>query len=103
MLHLIVYRAKIVFLSQFSMSKINRIFQKRISSKNINLGDHFMLKSFFFLGSIFDPLYFLKLGTIFDDLTFIIGFFKNIFLVPMLIWPKILLLGPTIFEIPQPN
>ena len=38
---------KLYFQSQFSMSKINQIFSKKISSKNINLGDHFLLKTFF--------------------------------------------------------
>ena len=52
------------FQSQFSMSKINRIFSKKESYKNINLGDHFLLNTFF-LDSIFEPLYFLKLGSIF--------------------------------------
>ena len=36
-------------------------FKKNIASKNINLGDHFLLKTFF-LDSIFEPLYFLKSG-----------------------------------------
>ena len=41
--------------------------------KNINFGDHFMLKHFF--NSIFEPLYFLKLCPIFDNST--ISEFKN--------------------------
>ena len=39
-------------------------FKKKFSSKNINLGDHFLLETFF-LDLIFEPLYFLKLGPIF--------------------------------------
>ena len=33
---------KLYFQSQFSMSKIKGVFQKRKSFKNINLGDHFL-------------------------------------------------------------
>ena len=35
---------KLYFQSQFSMSKTNRNFSKKKSSKNINLEDHFLLK-----------------------------------------------------------
>ena len=38
---------KSYFQTQFSMLKINLIFQKKISSKNINLGDHFFVKTIF--------------------------------------------------------
>ena len=38
--------AKINFQSQFSMSKIDGI-KKKISLMKINLGDHFVLKTFF--------------------------------------------------------
>ena len=38
---------KLYFQSQFSMSKINRNFSKKKSSKNINLGEHFLLNTFF--------------------------------------------------------
>ena len=38
---------KSYFQSQFWMSKINRIFSKKKLSKNINLGDHYLLKAFF--------------------------------------------------------
>ena len=47
---------------------------------NINLGDHYLLKTFFFLNSIFEPLYFLKLHPIFDKVTILIGFFSNFFI-----------------------
>ena len=50
---------KSYFQSQFSMSKIDGIFSKKKSFKNINLGDNF-LKKHFFLTPIFEPLYFLK-------------------------------------------
>ena len=43
---------KSYFQSQFWMSKINRIFSKKKLSKNINLGDHYLLK----LRPIFDKL-----------------------------------------------
>ena len=39
---------KSYFTSQFWMSKINKIFQKKILSKNINLGDHYLQKKTFF-------------------------------------------------------
>ena len=38
---------KLYFQSQFWMSKINWIFSKKNSSKNINLGDYYLLKTFF--------------------------------------------------------
>ena len=59
---------KLYFQSQFWMSKINRIFSKKKLSKNTNLGDHYLL-NFFFLNSIFEPLYFLKLRPIFGWLS----------------------------------
>ena len=37
---------KLYFQSQFWMSKIDRIFSKKMVSKNINLGDHYLLKTF---------------------------------------------------------
>ena len=51
---------KLYFQSQFSMSKIEGIFSKK-------LGDQFC-KKHFFLTSIFEPLYFLKSCPIFDEL-----------------------------------
>ena len=48
----------------FLCQKSTEFFQKKKKlSKKINLGDHFLLKTFF-LDSIFEPLYFLKLGPI---------------------------------------
>ena len=38
---------KSYFQSQFLMSKIDGIKKKKKSLKNINLGDHFLLKTFF--------------------------------------------------------
>ena len=55
-----------------------------LTFKNINLGDRFLLKTFF-LDSIFEPPYFLKLCPIFDELSFLVGFS---FFFP---WTKILL------------
>ena len=60
--------------SQFSMSKINQFFSKKIWFKNINLGEHFLVKTFF-LDLIFEPLYFLKLRPIFDKLSLLVGIF----------------------------
>ena len=37
---------KLYFQSQFWMSKIDQIFSKKKLSKNINLGDHYFLKTF---------------------------------------------------------
>ena len=51
--------AKIVLSKSILMSKIKL-------SQNINLGDHFLLKTFF-LNSIFKPLYFLELHSIFEE------------------------------------
>ena len=94
---------KSYFQSQFWMLKINWIFSKKNLSKNINLGDHYLVKTFF-LNSIFVPLFFLKLRPIFDKLTLLVGVFKKHFLGGMLILgQKPYFLGPTIFEIPQPN
>ena len=53
------------FQSQFSVSKINRIFWKIFSLKNLILGAHLLLLTFLET-SIFEPLYFLKLCPIFD-------------------------------------
>ena len=39
---------KLYFQSQFWMSKINRFLKEKKISKNINLGDHYLLKTFFF-------------------------------------------------------
>ena len=52
------------FKVNFLCQKSTEFFQKKISSKIINLGDHFLL-NFFLLDLIFEPLYFLKLGPIF--------------------------------------
>ena len=54
------------FQSQFSMSKMMRIFPN-FSSKNINLSAHFLLLTFL-TTSIFKTIYFLKWCPIFDDL-----------------------------------
>ena len=52
-----------------------KFFQKKILSQNINLEDHYLLKNLFFLNSIFEPLYFLKLRPIFERLSLLIGIF----------------------------
>ena len=59
----------------FRCQKSTEFFQK-ISSKNIILGDHFLVK-LYFRNSIFQQLYFLKLCPIFDELTFPIGIFET--------------------------
>ena len=63
---------KLYFQSQFKMLNNNHL--KKKLSKKINLGDHYLLKTFF-LNSIFEPLYFLKLRPIFDKLSLLIGIF----------------------------
>ena len=50
------------FKVNFLCQKSTQFFKKK-SSKNINLGEHFLL--IFFLDSIIEPLYFLILGPIF--------------------------------------
>ena len=64
---------KSYFQSQFSMSKIDGIFTKKNSFKNMNLGDHF-LEKLFFLTPIFELLYFVKMGSSF--VTFTLGWFS---------------------------
>ena len=61
--------AKIVFSKSIFDVKNQSNFRKKKLSKNINLGDCFLV--FFFLNLIFEPLYFLKLRPIFDELTFL--------------------------------
>ena len=61
------------FKVNFGCQKVVEFFQKKNLSKNINLGDHYLL--FFFLISIFEPLYFLKLRPIFDGLSLLVGIF----------------------------
>merc|ERR1712051_874940 len=73
------------FKVNFGCQKLIKFFQKKILSKNINLGDHYLSKTFF-LNSIFEPLYFLKLCPIFDRLSLFIGIFKRFFLDVMLIF-----------------
>ena len=75
---------KLHFQSQLWMSKINRISSKTNSFKNIDLGDQFLEKNFFFLDSTFEPVYVLKSCPIFDELTFLIGFFS----INVASWPK---------------
>ena len=66
--------AKIVPSKSIFDVKNQLIFFKKISFKNINLGDQFLVKTFF-LDSIFEPLYLLKLCPTFDKLTFLLGIF----------------------------
>ena len=77
-IHLMTVHQKVpksYFQCQFRMSKISPIFSKTFLSKNINLGHHYLLKTLFFLNSIFEPLYFLKLRPIFDKLSLLVGIF----------------------------
>ena len=63
------------FIVNFRCQKSINFFQSfSFLFKNINLGDHFIVK-IFFLNSIFEPFYFLKLCQIFDELTFLVGSF----------------------------
>ena len=61
------------FKANFLCQKLMDFIQKK-SLKNINLGDHFLLKTFF-LDSIFELLYILRLCPIFVELTFLVGIF----------------------------
>ena len=77
-----------------------------IESKNKNIQEYQFRRQLFsnFSKFNFEPLYFLKLFPIFDKLTLLVGIFERIFLGGMLILDqKPYLLGPTIFEISQPN
>ena len=60
----------------FLCQKSTEFLQKKFSSQQVNLGDHYLVNTFF-LNSIFEPIYFLKLRQNFDKLTFLVGFFKN--------------------------
>ena len=51
-----------------------------VKNQSINLRDHYLVKTSFFLNSTFEPLYLLKLSPIFDKPTFLIGIFLNSFL-----------------------
>ena len=62
------------FKVNFGCQKSTDFFQKKNSSKNINLGDHLLLKTFFSRLN-FESLNFLKLCPIFDELTFPVGIF----------------------------
>ena len=75
---------KSFFQGRFWKSKIDIYI---FSFKNINLGDHFLLKHYF-LASIFEPLYFLKSCPIFDEPSFINGYFLNFPLCMLLLGPK---------------
>ena len=58
--------------SIFDVKNQLNFFKKSFHFKNINLGDHLLVKTF--VGSIFEPNYFLKLCPIFDG---IIGILKK--------------------------
>ena len=73
------------FKFNFRCQKSTELFQKKISFKNINLGDHFLAKTFF------SRLNFLT--TLFFD-----GFLNRSMLI---LGQKPYFLGPTIFDIPQ--
>ena len=82
--------AKIILSKSILDVKNQLIFFKKKLVKNINLGDHFLVKHFF-LDSIFEPLHSLKLFPIFDELAFLMGFLKTFFPKEDVdSWPKIL-------------
>ena len=66
---------KLYFQSQFRMSKNNCIFSKKKITKEYQFRRPLFIKNFFFLNSIFEPLYFLKLRPIFDRLSLLVGIF----------------------------
>ena len=59
---------KLDFLSEFSLSKIIRIFLIFFSLRDVILGAHFLLKGFFFVTSILKSLQMVKSCPIFDQL-----------------------------------
>ena len=73
-----------IFKVNFGCQKSTEFLQKQNSFKNIDLGDQFLEKNFFFLDSTFEPVYVLKSCPIFDELTFLIGFFS----INVASWPK---------------
>ena len=94
---------KLYFQSQFSMSKINGIFSKKNSFKNINLGDNFLKKTFFFNYNFWTTL-FSKIMPNFWRTGAPSSLKIQRFPLSMLILgQKPCILGPTIFKIPQPN
>ena len=95
---------KLYFQSQFWMSKINRIFSKKKKlSKNINLGDHYLSKTFFSKLNFWTTLL-SKITPNFWQTVITRGNFLKIFPCWHVdSWPKPYFLGPTIFKIPQPN
>ena len=76
-------------------------FFKKTNIQEYQFRRPFLVKTFF-VDSIFGTLYFLKLCPIFDELIFLVGI-KNFPWEYVESWPKFYFLGPTIFEIPQPN
>ena len=95
---------KLYLQNQFSMSKIDVIFQqKQKTFKNINLGDHFY-KEIFFLTSICEPLYFLKSCPIlFTNWSSPYSQNTMISFEYIDFWPKSLLFRTHHLKIPQPN
>ena len=58
--------------SIFNVKNQLSFFQKKNLSKNIYLGDHSLVKTYFSKFN-FEPLFFLNLRPIFDELTFLVG------------------------------
>ena len=73
-------RAKVVLSKSIFYDKYQPIFFKKNASKNFNLGDNFLLKTFFLDSTL------LKLCLIFDELTFLVGFFFKFFLRSLNWW-----------------
>ena len=75
------------FQSQFSLSKINRIFQKKMPLR-ISIQETFFVKNILFLTSIFEPLSFLKSCPIFDNLEALYSRNTMVSIEYIDFWPK---------------
>ena len=96
-LHLVTVCQKVPifdFQSEFSTSKIIRIFIKKISLQNINSGTPIFKKTFF-TDSISKPLYLLKWCPLFDELS-LDGDpkFANLIWLQLILGKKLCFLGP---------
>ena len=89
--------------SEFSVSKINGIFSKKKSFKNINLGDHFLKKTFFSNSNFWTTLFSKTMPNVWQTGISHRIFFNKIPFSTLILGQKSCILDPTIFKIPQPN
>ena len=94
---------KSYFQSWFSMSKIDGIILIFFSLMNINLGDHFFLKTFFSNFNFWTILFSKIMPNFWWTVIPRIHKIQWFPLSMLIFGQKSCFLGPTIFEIPQPN